>query len=83
MALYWPSKKVALDIVDNPGRRPFDGDESEWTVIRVTCAELEDYDSFQAIMTHIAELVGASIPNGDAWDERNRTLHARLFAQSA
>ena len=45
MALYWPSKKVALDIVDDPGRKPFDGDEDEWTVVRVTCAELEDYGS--------------------------------------
>lgn len=83
MALYWPSKKVALDIVDDPGRRPFDGDEDEWTVVRVTCAELEDYDSYRKVMNRLATLLGSKTPTGEVWEQKNRELHSMLLAQGA
>ena len=38
MALYWPEQKVALDIVDDPDRRPFAGGDG-YTVIKVTMAD--------------------------------------------
>lgn len=82
MALCWPDKKVALDIVDNPGRRPFEAQDG-WTVVRVTNAELEDYDSCRRIMGHIAQLLGSSAPQEPGWEEKNRRLHAALLARSA
>lgn len=81
MALYWPSKKVALEIVDYPGREPFEGDERDWTVVRVTCADLEDYNTFRSVMERLFKLVGRKKPSGTAWEEKNRMLHARLFAE--
>lgn len=83
MALYWPDKKVALDIVDDPGRRPFEGDESEWTVVRVTCAELDNYDSYRRIRELIARLLGGKVPQGADWEQKNRQLHQELFVGSA
>ncbi len=78
MALYWPEQRVALDIVDDPRRRPFEGDES-YTVLRVTCADLQDYDSFRKVMTHLCELLGREVPSMPGWEEGNRELHDALF----
>ncbi len=81
MALRWPSKKVALEIVDNPGYRPLD--EEGWTIVRVTNAELEDYDSCRRIMGHIAELLGSNAPKAADWEAKNHMLHEALMARSA
>ena len=78
MALYWPEKRVALDIVDDPHRRPFEGDES-YTVLRVTCAQLSDYDSFRDIMRKLCKLLDRDFPDIPSWDEQNEELHATLF----
>lgn len=83
MALYWPNKKVALDIVDDPDRKPFEGDEEGWTVVRVTCAQLEDYDSCRRVMSHIAQLLGSDAPQGADWERKNRQLHRGLLARTA
>lgn len=83
MALYWPNKKVALDIVDDPGRKPFEGDENEWTVVRVTCAELEDYDSCRRVMSRIARLLDSEAPQSPDWERKNRQLHQALLTRSA
>ena len=61
MALYWPEEKVALDIVDDPYRTPFEGDDS-YTVLRVTCADLCDYDSYHKVMERLCELLEAGRP---------------------
>lgn len=73
MALYWPEEHVALDIVDDPHRRPFEGDES-YTVLRVTCADLQDYDSYRKIMARLCDLLGREVPTSPKWDEDNREL---------
>ena len=80
MALYWPKEKVALDIVDDPYRSPFEGDDS-YTVLRVTCADLCDYDSYKKVMGHLCELLGHEIPSMPNWEEGNRNLHDQLFQQ--
>ena len=77
MALYWPEEKVALDIVDDPMRRPFEGDES-YTVLRVTCADLCDYDSYRKIMGRLCELLGREIPSMPGWEDKNRALFELL-----
>ena len=61
MALYWPEEKVALDIIDDPHRRPFEGDES-YTVLRVTCADLCDYESFRKITNKLCDLLDQELP---------------------
>ena len=79
MALYWPEQKVALDIVDDPHRNPFEGDES-YTVLRVTCAELSNYESFDRIQKKLCKLLGASYPQGKEWKRKNRRLFEMLRA---
>ena len=56
MALYWPEQKVALDIVDDPDRRPFAGDES-YTVIEVTMADIKDPVLRDQVMAHLRKLL--------------------------
>ena len=77
MALYWPDAKVALDIVDDPERIPFEGGD-EYTVVRVTCNDLSNYDSFCHIMKRLSNLLGCDLPTDPDWQERNQTLHAML-----
>lgn len=83
MALYWPNKKVALDIVDDPARKPFEGDEDEWTVVRVTCAQLEDYDSCRRVMSHIARLLDSKAPQHPDWESKNQRFHQAFVARIA
>ena len=78
MALYWPNEKVALDIVDDPYRNPFEGDES-YTVLRVTCQDLCDYDSYKKVMGRLCELLGKEVPSMPDWEENSRILHDALF----
>lgn len=77
MALYWPKEKVALDIVDDPYRTPFEGDDS-YTVLRVTSADLCDYESYGKIMSRLCDLLGKEMPSMPGWTEKNRKLHAML-----
>lgn len=77
MALYWPDQKVALDIVDDPERIPFEGGD-DYTVIRVTCNELSNYESFCKITQRLSGLLGCELPTDPDWQERNQTLHTML-----
>ncbi len=81
MALYWPEEKVALDIVDDPYRRPFEGDES-YTVLRVTTADLCDYDSYRKVMERLCDLLGREMPTMPDWEEKNRALHALVCEET-
>lgn len=81
MALYWPEQKVALDIIDDPYRRPFEGDES-YTVIRVTSEELCNFDSYKSIMEHLCMLLGREMPSMPGWEEKNHELHELLFTET-
>ena len=59
MALYWPARKVALDIVDDPQRRPFEAEDAEdWRVLRVTTADLVDQERFNSVMRKLGDLLG-------------------------
>ncbi|MDO4797448.1 MAG: hypothetical protein Q4A01_05440 [Coriobacteriales bacterium] len=78
MALYWPEQRVALDIVDDPYRRPFEGDDS-YTVLRVTCADLRDYNSYRKVMKRLCELLGREMPALPRWDDTDRDLGDMLF----
>jgi hypothetical protein len=77
MALYWPDKKVALDIIDDPHRRPFEGDES-YTVLRVTCADLCDYESFRKITNKLCDLLDQELPDIPGCVERSHELYEML-----
>lgn len=77
MALYWPEAKVALDIVDDPQRHPFEGGD-DYTVLRVTCADISNYDSFDRIMRRLAQLLGKEVPTSKEWRRSNRQLHGLL-----
>lgn len=81
MALYWPEEKVALDIVDDPYRTPFEGDDS-YTVLRVTCADLCDYDSYHKVMERLCELLGKEMPTMPGWEEKSRALHSVLYREA-
>lgn len=83
MVFRWPSKKVALDVVDDPLMTPFDGDEREWQVVRVTRAQMDDYYSFRKIMRHIAQLLRCDVSQDATWEQQSRELHAQLMAQGA
>ena len=56
MALYWPEQKVALDIVDDPDRRPFAGGDG-YTVIKVTMADLGDPVPRARVMSRLRALL--------------------------
>ena len=79
MALYWPEKKVALDIVDDPHRNPFVGDDS-YTVLRVTCAELSNYETFDKVQRKLCKLLGATYPKSKDWKRKNKRLFEMLRA---
>lgn len=74
MALYWPDQKVALDIIDDPARRPFEGDES-YTVLRVTSADLADYESYRKVMCRLCALLGKEPPSEEDWQQ----VHGESF----
>ena len=82
MALYWPREKVALDIVDDPNRNPFEGSD-DYTVLRVTCAELTDRQSFYAVMRRLARLLGCEVPASPEWYEQSTSLHALLASMAS
>lgn len=81
MALYWPDQKVALDIIDDPYRRPFEGDDS-YTVIRVTSEELCNFESYKAVMEHLCTLLNKEMPTMPGWEEKSRELHELLFTET-
>ncbi|MBR3318206.1 MAG: hypothetical protein IKG21_10360 [Atopobiaceae bacterium] len=65
MVLYWPDRKVALDIVDDPQRRPFEAEDAEdWNVLRVTVSDLHR-ERFARIMHRLCFLLGVA-PNDAA-----------------
>ena len=66
MALYWPEHKVALDIVDDPDRKPFKGGDG-YTVIEVTMADLRDPVRRDRVMARLRKLLEDNA-RGDADD---------------
>lgn len=84
MALCWPEQKVALEIVDDPAIPPFDRDANpEYTVIEVSCAQLEDPEASDVLARTLAHHLGAKLPpDNPRWHARRRSLHHELFGNS-
>lgn len=57
MALYWPKNKVAVDMIDDPDRNPFEGDDS-YTVITVTTDDFSDLPSYERIEGMLLDALG-------------------------
>ena len=83
MALYWPDKKVELDIVEDPVEVSTYKRKDGWTVVRVNGEDLVDYAIFRKTINCVAELLGCEGPQDPAWVEKNRRLHAELFGYVA
>lgn len=82
MALYWPEQRVALDIIDDPLAEHVPDGEG-WTVVRVTCADLADFESYDRAMKHLLVLLGQATPEAMAelnlYEEKRRQVHDDLF----
>lgn len=76
MALYWPEKKVALQIDDDPRAEPFDGPD-DWTVIHTNCKEMSDYGSMNAVIGKVYAAMGLEMPT-DYDNTRQRFLFELL-----
>lgn len=81
MALYWPEQKVALEIVDDPASQPVDRDAfPDFTVIRVTCKQIEDPEASDVLARTLAHHLGSELPpDNPQWRARRRALHRTLF----
>ena len=81
MALYWPDQKVALEIIDDPLAEPIDQEMCKgWSVLRVTCKQMDDLDQFRDVQDQLADLLGSPrvkrtpkwlAANKRLWDELN------------
>lgn len=81
MALYWPDRGVALEVVDDPTSTPFLGDE-DVEVMQVTSEELEDPDEFDAFVEQLADMLGEEVPD-DFDDDRQKERWLRSLIQKA
>lgn len=61
MSLFWPDKKVAVEIVDDPGYQPSSLEDDGWTVVKVCEADLLDHERFRRTMRFVASLVGGTL----------------------
>lgn len=84
MSLYWPEHNIALEIEDDPASKPFDiAAHPDTTVIRVTCAQIEDPEALEEIARQLAFRMGANLPPTDAVSiARRRALHRTLFGST-
>ena len=80
MALYWPEHKLAVDIIDDPKRRPAEVPD-DWEILEVTCAQLEDPVGCRRFMDAFGERIGqdTSFAVDPEWQRRNLELHRTLL----
>ncbi|WP_417143795.1 hypothetical protein [Raoultibacter massiliensis] len=81
MSLYWPEGNIAIDIVDDPNRNPFDAAaHPDATVLSVTQEDLESLESLDEIARTVASHLGVELPEADEETlEKRRELHRMLF----
>lgn len=79
MALYWPDRKVALQIDDDPASKPFDGPD-DWEVIHATASMFEDFTAFDTLMGRLAHKLGEEVDQGNR--EKRRALFERLSSST-
>lgn len=84
MSLYWPEANLALDIVDDPGRSPFDTEaHPDATVLSVTCEQMMDPEALDELSRIIACHLGADVPPETSSSRANRrALHRALFGSA-
>ena len=80
MALRFPRKKVALDIVSDTTRPPQIVRKGGWTVLRVSNAQVESPQAFRTVMHTLAGLLESSAPSQPDWEENNARLRESLLA---
>lgn len=73
MALYWPDRGIALEVVDDPNSTPFSGD-ADVEILQVTSESLEDPDEFDAFVEQLADALDEDSPDDLDDDERERWL---------
>ena len=83
MAMGFPDKKVALDIVSGKLDEPLVVDENGWKILRVTYEQMEDYRSCRQIMHLLAELLKSNAPEKPEWDEQMRQVNELMLSRSA
>lgn len=54
MALYWKSKKMALQIDDDPDSIPFHGPD-DWFVFHMRSDQFSNYDTFKEVMNNLVD----------------------------
>ncbi|WP_139650626.1 hypothetical protein [Raoultibacter phocaeensis] len=85
MSLYWPEANLALDIIDDPGRSPFDREaHPDATVLSVTCAQIRDPEALDELSRVIACHLGADLPpETPTFRAKRRALHRSLFGDAS
>jgi len=63
MAMYWPDQKVAMDIIDDPLAQHVDESKLDgWTILKVTCAEVNSLEGMRRIGDTLCVLLGQEPP---------------------
>lgn len=62
MALYWPTERVALEVVDDPDSTPFTG-PSDVEVITTTADELRDPSLLGNVVETLLDALGEELPD--------------------
>jgi hypothetical protein len=78
MALYWPKKNVAFDIVDNP-RTDHVPQNENWQIVCASTEELESFDSFEKTMLRLAHALGLDTPDYLAELERHSEQRRKIY----
>lgn len=81
MALYWPDRKVALQIDDDPLSKPYVGPE-DWHVLHTSKADLDDFDAFDRLMNLLADALGEPHPDPTFRAERRKLFEALSHADT-
>lgn len=80
MALRFPRKKVALDIVADTCGQPTIVERNGWTVLRISNAQVESPQAFRSVMRTLAELLESPAPEHPDWESNSALLREALLA---
>lgn len=75
--------KVAMDIVTGRAREPELVEHGGWQILRVTYAQLEDYQMCRRIMRQMSRLLKSSAHKRPDWDENISRLNKLVLERSA
>lgn len=81
MAVYLPSAKIAVEIVDDPASLPADLDAfPDFTIVPITRADLRDPMAFNRAVRRIARIADRTAPAEQSQDPRHRKRLRALIA---